>query len=74
MSINPILWLYALRLGQVGGALSILLAPVLLLEPQYFSYAFTMLGLGLLGVLLPYAERFKKTMDLGMCNLCFLQI
>lgn len=65
MHINPILWLYALRLGQVAGGFSILFAPIMLLETEYFPYAFLMVLLGVLFLVLPYSDVFKRVMNVG---------
>ncbi|KAF2173979.1 hypothetical protein M409DRAFT_16249 [Zasmidium cellare ATCC 36951] len=65
MQINPILWLYALRLGQVAGGFSILFSPIMLLDPEYSPYAFPMIGLGVLFIALPYSSAFKRVMNAG---------
>lgn len=65
MQINPILWLYALRLGQVAGGFSILFTPIMLLDADYFPYAFLMIGLGVLFLVLPYSDMFKRVMNAG---------
>lgn len=65
MQINSILWLYALRLGQVSGGFAILFAPIMLLDPEYVSYALLMIVLGGLFLILPYSDMFKKVMDGG---------
>lgn len=65
MQINPILWLYALRLGQVAGGFSILFSPIMFLDAEYSPYAFLLIGGGALLLVLPYSDAFKRVMTAG---------
>ncbi|KAK4498308.1 hypothetical protein PRZ48_010966 [Zasmidium cellare] len=65
MQINPILWLYALRLGQVVGGLGLLFAPIVFFDPEYSQYALLMAVLGAIFLVLPHSDVFKRVMSAG---------